>query len=190
MKTSCQREQEVLEAVSCGRWPEQCSEELRTHISDCSICKDVLEVAIALHADRNAVHPMAQIPSADLVWWRSELRARQEAIRTVSDLMKTIHGMEEDARHIRESLDILQQASRHCGEYIERWVQRAVLRYQESQRALRLKQKAYIDIKQQQKKLQDAISEKETRLAVNRARTPTSFAALSSDDLAGRPCLG
>jgi hypothetical protein len=27
---------------------------------------------------------MAQIPSADLVWWRSELRARQEAIRTVS----------------------------------------------------------------------------------------------------------
>lgn len=28
------------------------------------------------------------------------------------------------------------------------------------------------------------------RLAADRARTPTSFAALSSDDLAGRPCLG
>ena len=84
MKIQCARENEVLEIVSCGRWPEHCPVELQTHIGECSMCRDVLDVALALHEDRNAVHSNANIPSADLVWWRAELRARQEALRTVS----------------------------------------------------------------------------------------------------------
>lgn len=136
--------------------------------------KDAVSDREAKHAARTFANFMAYKPVKSINEFVAEeildKKDLGEAIRTVSDLMKTIHGMEEDARHIRESLDILQQASRHCGQYIEHWVQRAVLRYQESQRALRLKQKAYIDLKQQQKKLQDAISEKETRLGVNRER--------------------
>jgi hypothetical protein len=73
-----------MEIVSCGRWPEQCPEELRVHIAACAICGDVLEVALALHEDRGSVHAHAQIPSADLMWWRAELRARQEAVRKAS----------------------------------------------------------------------------------------------------------
>ena len=84
MKNQCSREHEVMETVSCGRWPEHCPVELRAHISDCSICRDVLDVALALHQDRDSAYPHAHVPSADLVWWRAELRARQEAMRTAS----------------------------------------------------------------------------------------------------------
>jgi hypothetical protein len=83
-KIECYRESEVLEVVTCGRWPEQCPEELRVHVESCMVCADVLEVAIALHVDRNSSHPSAHVPSADLVWWRAELRARQEAMRTAA----------------------------------------------------------------------------------------------------------
>lgn len=136
--------------------------------------KDAVSDREAKHAARTFASFMAYKPVrsinefvADEILEKKDLG---EAIRTVSDLMKTIHGMEEDARHIRESLDILQQASRHCGLYIEHWVQRSLLRYLEAQRALQLKQKAYVEMKQTQKKLQDDIREKETRLAVNRER--------------------
>jgi len=85
MKTvECLREMEVMEIVGCGRWPDQCPEELRIHISACAICKDVLDVALAFHEDRETALRDAQIPSAGLVWWRAELRARQEAVRRVS----------------------------------------------------------------------------------------------------------
>lgn len=136
--------------------------------------KDAVSDREAKHAARTFSSFMAYKPVrsinefvADEILEKKDLG---EAIRTVSDLMKTIHGMEEDARHIRESLDILQQASWHSEQYVGHWVQRSVLRYQEAQRVLRLKQKAYVEVKQAQKKLQDDIREKETRLAVNRER--------------------
>ncbi len=88
----CPREQELMEIVSCERWPDRCPDELHTHITGCAICTDVLEVALALHEDREIAHVNAQIPSAGLVWWRAELRARQEAIRTVSRPMTLVEA--------------------------------------------------------------------------------------------------
>ena len=136
--------------------------------------RDAVSDREAKHAARTFANFMAYKPVksinefvADEILEKKDLG---EAIRTVSDLMKTIHGMEEDARHIRESLDILQQASNSCGRYVEYWLQRSVLSFQESLRAFKLKQKAYLDAKQQQKQLQDDIRERETRLSVNRER--------------------
>ena len=88
----CLREHEVMETVSCGRWPDHCPAALRAHVASCLICADVLEVALALHGDRAAQLRDAQIPSADLVWWRSELRARQEAMRTASRPMTLVEA--------------------------------------------------------------------------------------------------
>ena len=84
MRTYCERDQEVAAVVACGRWPEDCSEELRSHIEGCTICTDVLEVARALHEDHELASVQAQVPAADLVWWRAELRVRQEAVRSAS----------------------------------------------------------------------------------------------------------
>ncbi|MCG8667937.1 MAG: AAA family ATPase [Pseudomonadales bacterium] len=93
-----------------------------------------------------------------------------EAIRTVSDLMKTIHGMEEDARHILNSIEILAKADGLSKDYVEHWIQRALVSYQEALRIFKLQQKTYVSGKQQQKQLTESIKEKETRLDVNRQR--------------------
>ena len=91
--TECLRENEVLEAVTCGRWPAACPSELRSHVAECVFCSDVLEVALALHQDREAAQQDANLPSAGLVWWRAELRARQEALRAVSQPITVVQAL-------------------------------------------------------------------------------------------------
>jgi hypothetical protein len=88
----CLREHEVMEIVGCGRWPNRCAEELRAHVASCEICSDVLEIAIAFHEDRET-QAAVQVPSPGLVWWRAELRARQEAMRVVSRPMTLVQAL-------------------------------------------------------------------------------------------------
>jgi len=79
-RMECLREQEVLDAVRCGR----CSDELKTHASECAVCSDVVEIATLFREDLEGGLAHARVPSAGLVWWRAEIRSRQEALRTVS----------------------------------------------------------------------------------------------------------
>ncbi len=76
----CLREQEVIDAAQCDRWPE----DLRLQLTQCALCADLLEVARAIHDDRESGLADVRVPSAGLVWWRAELRARQEAMRNAS----------------------------------------------------------------------------------------------------------
>ena len=48
----CCREQDVLDALTSGRWPDRADEELRAHVAACAICADVVDVAGALLEDR------------------------------------------------------------------------------------------------------------------------------------------
>jgi len=80
----CLRECEVVEVVGCGRWGEHAPRDLQDHVASCAVCTEVLQIALALHEDREAASLHAEVPSAGLVWWRAELRARQEAMRTAS----------------------------------------------------------------------------------------------------------
>ena len=80
----CPREQEVMESVSCGRWPDHVPADLRQHVTQCSLCAGVVEVALALHEDHEALSLNARVPPPGLVWWRAEIRARQEAMRSAS----------------------------------------------------------------------------------------------------------
>ena len=86
--TECLREHEVMESVGGGRWPDRCPDELRAHIAACALCRDVLEVAVALHEDRDTAHLNAQISSAGLVWWRAEMRARRDAVQRATRPMR------------------------------------------------------------------------------------------------------
>ena len=92
MIAECAREAEVLEAVAFGRWPEQCGD-LAGHVASCAICADVLEVARALHDDREWLAREAQPPSAGMVWWRATIRARAEAARTVTQPISVLQGV-------------------------------------------------------------------------------------------------
>src|SRR5262245_50029445 len=88
----CRREQEVFEAVSNGQWPASADADLRSHVEMCAICKDVVEVAHALIHDNRLASDGIQLPSAGLVWWRSELRTRREAMRAAERPLKLVHA--------------------------------------------------------------------------------------------------
>jgi hypothetical protein len=88
----CGREEEVLEAIAFGRWPERCSD-LAAHAVTCLVCADLVEVARALHDDRAALCREAQPPAAGMVWWRATIRARAEATRTATQPVSVIQGI-------------------------------------------------------------------------------------------------
>jgi hypothetical protein len=89
----CVREAEVVEAVISGRWPAACDPELRSHAMECHICKDIVLVSSALQGERDPAVLKATLPSAGLVWWRAELRARREAARVAERPMKFVHSL-------------------------------------------------------------------------------------------------
>jgi hypothetical protein len=86
----CDREIEIVEAVMCCRWPAGVGEELQSHAATCPVCMDVVQVSLALSQDRSSALLSAHVPSAGLVWWRSEMRARRDAIERATRPMKIV----------------------------------------------------------------------------------------------------
>lgn len=82
-KLECEHESETLSAVYTSRWPHAAGEELRAHVAGCRICSDVVAVAAAFEEETDRVRAAARVPDASIVWWRAQLRARQEANREV-----------------------------------------------------------------------------------------------------------
>jgi len=54
---------------------------LRAHAAQCPICSEVAEVALAFDGALEQTRAHAAIPNASRVWWRAQLRARNEAAR-------------------------------------------------------------------------------------------------------------
>jgi hypothetical protein len=78
----CPRESDVLDAIASHRWPERADEELRAHVTTCAVCSDVANVAAAFAHDLEVAAAEARpLPSADLVWFRAQARAKAEASR-------------------------------------------------------------------------------------------------------------
>jgi hypothetical protein len=93
-RTECGYEKQFVNAICAGRWPSACDEELRNHVQSCSTCNDVVTVAGALQDDYSAVvSTHVQVPSAGLVWWRAELRARREAVRSAERPLRVVHAL-------------------------------------------------------------------------------------------------
>ena len=84
MKLQCQFEQELLDAVAARRWPDRADETLREHVSRCALCADVAEIAGAFFDDRDCARAEAVVPPSSAVWWRSQIRAREEAARVAA----------------------------------------------------------------------------------------------------------
>jgi hypothetical protein len=93
VKTECTREEDVLEAVNQGRWPEQSDASLREHVAACSVCADLTQVAVLLQEDREGALQDARVPASGLVWWRAQLRARQEAARDAERPIAFVEGI-------------------------------------------------------------------------------------------------
>jgi len=86
----CDREIEIVEAVTCGRWPDGAGEELQSHAATCAICSDVVQVSLALTQERSHALLSARVPSAGLVWWRAEMRSRRDAVERATRPMRIV----------------------------------------------------------------------------------------------------
>ena len=92
-RIECKYEADILDAVASGRWPDRADSELRDHAASCSICAEVALVSAIYREDYSAALEHARIPTAGLVWWKSELRARREAVRVASRPITLVAGI-------------------------------------------------------------------------------------------------
>jgi hypothetical protein len=70
----CIRENDLLDALGRGF----VGSELSSHVAACESCTELQTVAGALLYDRAQAITTAAIPSAGTMWWRMQLRLRQE----------------------------------------------------------------------------------------------------------------
>jgi hypothetical protein len=77
----CCREQDILDALASGRWPDRVADDLRTHAADCQFCGDLIASVGPLLSDRVDLSSAGHLPSSGVMWWRAQMRARQEATR-------------------------------------------------------------------------------------------------------------
>jgi hypothetical protein len=83
MTLGCAREKEVARLLELGQWPQASPAELRAHASGCRVCAERVLLTERLHAARAQAMAAAQLPSAGALWWRAQLRRRNEALRRV-----------------------------------------------------------------------------------------------------------
>jgi len=89
----CPREQDVINAIVTGRWPDRCDESLCAHAAECAVCKDLVEVTSVMRLDRDGLHEEMSLPSAGQVWWRAAIRARLEASERVARPFSWVFGV-------------------------------------------------------------------------------------------------
>lgn len=76
----CEHEADVAAAVTREQ-VEALDPVLRTHVSECAVCREVADIAGALRALEAETTGAADIPGAGQVWWRARMRARADAQR-------------------------------------------------------------------------------------------------------------
>ena len=90
----CPRESDVLSMVVTGQWPARSPEELRRHVASCDVCAELAAAASAIDIEAETSRPLSrEVPSAGTVWWRAQLRARQEAARDAIRPMTAAHTL-------------------------------------------------------------------------------------------------
>jgi hypothetical protein len=89
----CPRETDVFSAIADGRWPESVDGELQSHLAVCTICRDVATIAENLRSDAASLCAEATPPSSGIVWWRAQMRARQEAARVADRPISIVHAL-------------------------------------------------------------------------------------------------
>ncbi|GAA6133975.1 SbcC/MukB-like Walker B domain-containing protein [Oceaniserpentilla sp. 4NH20-0058] len=103
-----------------------------------------------------------------------------EAIRSVSDLMKTIHAMESDAQGLIENINILLGAKSNSQTYIDQWIDYQVAHYVAAKSRYVEDQSAYRDAKNQQQQLRSDLNHKQ-----NERETAESRRKQSREELVG-----
>jgi hypothetical protein len=89
----CPRETDLWDAIAAGRWPDTADANLRAHVVSCAACRDLALVAGRLRRDACDINRDATPPSSAIVWWRAQMRARQEAAQAVDRPITVVQGL-------------------------------------------------------------------------------------------------
>lgn len=81
----CSREKELEATLRQGYWPHACDPGLRTHVQGCRDCQDLVLVAQVLQEAKSHSEEAVPLHSPGLLWWRAQLRRRNEAIQRVTE---------------------------------------------------------------------------------------------------------
>lgn len=81
----CSSEKELEATLRQGRWPHACDPDLRAHVDGCRRCQELALVTQALQRAKSNGEELARLRSAGLLWWRAQLRRRNEAIQSVTE---------------------------------------------------------------------------------------------------------
>lgn len=83
--SACPREREVKDLLHRGQWPvaAETSSELRAHVQGCRSCNELVLVTTAFQQARTEAAGSARIGSAGALWWRAQLRRRNEAVERI-----------------------------------------------------------------------------------------------------------
>ena len=89
----CPRETELWDAIAAGRWPDAADATMRAHVVSCAACRDLALVADSLRRDARDVGRAATPPTSAIVWWRAQMRARQEAAQVADRPITVVHAL-------------------------------------------------------------------------------------------------
>ena len=81
----CALEKELQATLLQGRWPHACDPDLRTHVDGCGDCQEIVFVTQSLQKAKSQGEQLARLRSPGLLWWRAQLRRRNEAIQSVTE---------------------------------------------------------------------------------------------------------
>lgn len=81
----CTSEKELEATLRQGRWPHACDPDLRAHLDSCRDCQELVLVMQTLQKAKSNGEQLAQLRSPGLLWWRAQLRRRNEAIQSVTE---------------------------------------------------------------------------------------------------------
>jgi hypothetical protein len=82
--TPCPFEKEVRQLVARGQWPAACTPELRTHVSGCRVCGDLVLISEAFQHARVESLAAARPVSPAVLLWRAQLRRRDAAMERIA----------------------------------------------------------------------------------------------------------
>ncbi len=128
--------------------------------------RDAVSIREAKNAARTFASFMAYKPVKSIDQFVAEevLEARDfgDTIKRIRDLLRTVHGMEQEAMRVRRSSDLLHQAREQAEQYLDGWLERTGLDYAAAAQAWRQNQKGYLAAKEEQQQLGTELSVLET----------------------------
>lgn len=92
-RIDCPFEQQVVNAVLSGTWPDRCDDSVVAHAASCPTCKEVAAVAVLLREDVDAARIEVHVPAAGQVWWRAAVRARLESTQAATRPITWMHAI-------------------------------------------------------------------------------------------------